>query len=100
MTKRNIANAIAEEVGLTQTQASQIIQKTFGAIVNILVEEGRLELRNFGVFEVRWRKPRIGRNPRTGEKVMVPEKCTVIFKAGQVVERQVEEEGRRRASPR
>ena len=94
VTKRNIAKAIAEEVGLTQAQASRIIQKTFDAIVNILVAEGRVELRNFGVFEVRWRKPRNARNPRTGEKVSVPERCTVTFKPGQAMQARVETESR------
>ena len=83
------SRAISEELGLTQLQAKQIVQKTFDAIVNTLVEEGRVELRNFGVFEVRWRKARTARNPRTGEKVMVPERCTVTFKPGQAMEQRV-----------
>jgi len=100
VTKREIVQTIAEELGLTQLQAKQIVQKTFDSIVNTLVADGRVELRNFGVFEVRWRKPRKARNPRTGEKVMVPVRCTVTFKPGQVMEHRVEEEGRRHESPR
>ena len=46
------------------------------------MEEGRIELRNFGVFEVKKRKARQARNPRTGETVMVPERCVVRFKSG------------------
>jgi len=53
--------------------------------------EGRLELRNFGVFEVKKRRPRQGRNPRTGEKVMVGERVAVTFKAGQVLKERVAE---------
>jgi integration host factor subunit beta len=60
--------------------------------VKILVENGCVELRNFGVFEVRWRKARWARNPRTGETVMVPKRCTVIFKPGQVLKQHVEAE--------
>ena len=93
MTKRNIIRTIAEALGLTQHQAQQIVQKTFDAIVKTLAEEGRVELRNFGVFEVRWRKARAARNPRTGEKVMVPEKCTVTFKPGRVMQERVESDG-------
>jgi nucleoid DNA-binding protein len=100
VTRRNIANAIADGVGLTQLQTRQIIQKILDSIVNTLVEESRVELRNFGVFEVQWRKARKGRNPRTGETVMVPERCTVTFKPGLVMEQRVEEEGRRHESPR
>jgi nucleoid DNA-binding protein len=46
------------------------------------VREGRIELRNFGVFEVRQRKPRKARNPRTGEQVKVPARRVVTFKPG------------------
>ena len=99
MTKRNIARTISEELGLTQLQTRQIIQKILDSIVSTLVEEGRVELRNFGVFEVRWRKARKGRNPRTGEKVMVPKRCTVIFKPGLVMEERIKEEGQRHESP-
>ena len=100
VTKKNIVRKISEEFDLTRDQAQQIVQKTFDSIVNILVEGGRVELRNFGVFAVRRRKSRKAHNPRTGEKVTVPERCTVIFKPGQVMEHRVEEEGRCHESPR
>jgi len=99
VTKRNIARTISEELGLTQLQTRQIIQKILDSIVSTLVEEGRVELRNFGVFEVRWRKPRKARNPRTGEKITVPKRCTVIFKPGLVMEERVKEEEDRRHEP-
>jgi integration host factor subunit beta len=54
-----------------------------------LVEEGRTELRSFGVFQVKRRKARQARNPRTGEKVMVPERLVVTFKPGREMEQQV-----------
>ncbi len=85
---------------MTQLQAQQIVQKTFDSIVNTLVEDGRVELRNFGVFEVRRRKAHKAHNPQTGEKVMVPERCTVIFKPGKVMQARVEEQRRRDGSPR
>ncbi len=52
MTKREIVRTIVEELGFTQLQAKQLVQKTFDSIVNVLVADGRVELRNFGVFEV------------------------------------------------
>jgi DNA-binding protein HU-beta/integration host factor subunit beta len=100
VTKLEIARTISEGLGLTQLQTRQILQKILDSIVNTLVEEGRVELRNFGVFEVRWRKARKARNPRTGEKIMVPKQCTVIFKPGLVMEHRVAEEGRRHESLR
>ena len=57
--------------------------------MNTLIEQGRIELRNFGVFEVKRRKARKARNPRTGEKVDVPPKCVVTFKPGKEMEEKV-----------
>ena len=85
MTKKNIVRRIADELGRTAVETAPIVQKTLDAIINVLAEEGRIELRNFGVFEVKKRKARQGRNPRTGEKVMVGEKLTVTFKPGRVM---------------
>ena len=89
MTKRELAKAITEEMGLTQEQAKEIIQRVFDGIVATLVQEGRLELRNSGVFEVKKRKPRKARNPRTGEKVKVPARMVVTFKPGLEMEERV-----------
>ena len=62
---------------------------TFDGITQTLVEEGRIELRNFGVFEVKKRKPRKARNPRTGEKVKVPARLVVTFKPGREMEERI-----------
>lgn len=92
MTKKEIVRTISQEMnGLTQLQAKEIVQKTFDAIVDALVNEERIELRNFGVFEVKRRAPRKARNPRTGEKVFVPEKFVVTFKPGKEMEERVKE---------
>ncbi|MDZ4687924.1 MAG: HU family DNA-binding protein [Planctomycetaceae bacterium] len=100
MTKKEIVKDISDEIGLTQLKTKEIVQKTFDAIVKTLVEEGRIELRNFGVFEVKKRAARKARNPRTGDKVFVPEKFVVTFKPGKEMEervRQLEEEAARKA---
>ncbi len=89
MTKKEIVKTISEELGLTQLKTKEIVQKTFDAIVDTLVEERRIELRNFGVFEVKQRAPRKARNPRTGDKVFVPEKYVVTFKPGKEMEERV-----------
>jgi integration host factor subunit beta len=60
-------------------KTKEIVQKTFNAIVETLVEERRIELRNFGVFEVKARAARKARNPRTGQRVDVPEKFVVTL---------------------
>ncbi len=82
MTKKDMVKELAKEMGLTRGQAIEVVQRVFDGITETLLNEGRIELRNFGIFEVRRRKPRIGRNPRTGEKVAVPAKLVVVFKAG------------------
>lgn len=89
MTKKEIVKTISDETGLNQQQIKQVVQKTFDSIVQTLVEEGRIELRNFGVFQVRPRAARKARNPRTGRQVEVPEKFVVSFKPGKVMEERV-----------
>ena len=89
MTKKEIVKTISDETGLNQQQIKTIVQKTFDAIVATLVEEGRIELRNFGVFQVRPRAARKARNPRTGRQVEVPEKFVVTFKPGKIMEQKV-----------
>lgn len=89
MTKKEIVKTISDETGLNQQQIKSIVQKTFDSIVATLVEEGRIELRNFGVFQVRPRAARKARNPRTGRQVEVPEKFVVTFKPGKIMEQKV-----------
>jgi integration host factor subunit beta len=89
VTKKEIVKQIAESIGETQLKTKDIVQKTFDAIVDTLIEQGRIELRNFGVFEVKQRKARKARNPRTNEKVDVPAKCVVTFKPGKEMEERV-----------
>ncbi len=89
MTKKDIVRTISEEVGLTQQQTKEIVQKTFDAIIESLVRERRIELRNFGVFEVKPRAARKARNPRTGQQVDVPSKHVVTFKPGKYMESKV-----------
>ncbi|MGH7129072.1 MAG: HU family DNA-binding protein [Planctomycetaceae bacterium] len=103
MTKKEIVKTISEETGLTQLQTKEIVQKTFDAIVDTLVNDGRIELRNFGVFEVKKRAARKARNPRTGDRVHVPEKFVVTFKPGTEMEervRQLEEAAAQAAAAR
>ena len=98
MTKKEIVKTISEEIGLTQLKTKEIVQKTFDAIVETLVADGRIELRNFGVFEVKDRAARKARNPRTGERVEVPEKSVVTFKPGKEMEEKVRELERQAAA--
>jgi nucleoid DNA-binding protein len=89
VTKKEIVKTISEDMQLTQLKTKEIVQKTFDAIVETLVTEHRIELRNFGVFEVKKRAARKARNPRTGERVDVGEKYVVTFKPGKEMEERV-----------
>jgi nucleoid DNA-binding protein len=89
VTKKEIVKQISERANLTQLKTKEIVQWTFDAIVETLIEEGRIELRNFGVFEVKRRKARKARNPRTGAKVDVEPKNVVTFQPGKEMEERV-----------
>ena len=89
MTKKEIVRRISERAELTQLKTKEIVQWTFDAIIDTLIQDGRIELRNFGVFEVRRRKARRARNPRTNDRVDVPEKNVVTFQPGKEMEERV-----------
>lgn len=83
LTKRDLVIRISEETGLTQQQVLSVVQKTLDHIAAALGQGDKVELRNFGVFEVKVRKARVGRNPNAPETdVPIPERCVVKFKAG------------------
>lgn len=92
-TKKDIIHRIAEHTALTQVQTKEIVQQMLDAIIETIVAEGRIELRNFGVFEVKVRRPRKARNPRTGQPVHVPAKTVVVFKPGRIMEERVRKLG-------
>ena len=88
-TKKDIVRDIADLVDLPQLKTKEVVQETFNAILKTLLELGRIELRNFGVFEVKQRRSRKARNPRTGDPVEVPPKNVVTFKPGKKMEEKV-----------
>lgn len=89
MTKKDIAIKIADNTGIKQIVVKKIIQKTLDAIIDILATGETIELRNFGVFKVKLRKGKTGRNPRTGETVPVPPKKVAVFKPGLIMRQKV-----------
>lgn len=85
MTKRELVMEVASRLGMTQNEVADIVQQTLDTVTDCLVEGQRLEIRNFGVFEVKSRDSRIGRNPRTGEEVPIPEKRVASFRPGKAL---------------
>jgi DNA-binding protein HU-beta/integration host factor subunit beta len=91
VTKKDIVRTIAEEIELPQFRTRVLVQRTFEALIEALVRDGRVELRNFGIFQIKQREARLARNPRTGEPVPVEAKNVVTFKPGKDMEARVRE---------
>lgn len=82
MIKLDIVNAVVKKTNVSRVKAEQAVETVFGAMKNALGKGERIELRRFGVFNVRPRKTGIGRNPRTGQEVSIPPGKAVRFKPG------------------
>ena len=88
-TKKEIAKEVAEALDIPQTLAKAAVQKTLDAIIGGLVADGRIELRKFGVFEVKDRAAKRGRDPNTGDPILLPAKKVATFKPGTEMEARV-----------
>ncbi len=80
--RSDLVGELADEMEVSEREARQLVKHFFNSIGKILEEEGRLELRGFGVFELRQRKGRISQNPLTGEETEVPSRQVPVFKPG------------------
>ena len=90
LTKRDLVMRISEETGVVQAQAFDVVQKTLDYIIEALAKGDKVELRNFGVFEVTVRKARVGRNPNDPKtNVQIPARAMVRFKAGKEMRAEV-----------
>ena len=90
MTKKDIVAKISEVTNLKQVDVKEVVQRTFDMITESLRQGDKVELRNFGIFKVKTRKGRVGRNPRTGDSVSIPDKKVVSFKPGMKMKVDVE----------
>ncbi len=91
-TRRDIATVISKTYDIPQSRAYQIIDTTFEALLANLIENGHVELRGFGVFEVVQRKGRKGRNPKKPEdEVWIPERKSIRFKASRLLRSDLED---------
>ena len=90
LTKRDLVVRISNESGIVQQDVFTVIQKTLDYITEALASGQNVELRNFGVFEVRLTKSRVGRNPNRPENdVVIPARATVKFKSGKIMRQRV-----------
>ena len=92
MTKRDLVVKIARETGFIQNDVAEVVQKTLDYIAQDLIEGHTIELRNFGVFEIKVRKSHKGRNPNQPKnEVIIPERAVVKFRAGKELKEAVEQ---------
>jgi nucleoid DNA-binding protein len=91
MTKRDLVVKIANETGFIQADVAEVVQQTLDYIADELASGENIELRNFGVFEIKVRKSRKGRNPKQpADEVVIPERSVVKFRAGKELKERVE----------
>ena len=91
-TKKDLIDKIAEETDQKRTTVKKTVQCFLDSVIQELSDGNRLEFRDFGVFEIRQRAPRIAQNPKTLERVPVPAKKTVKFKVGRLMKMALEGE--------
>jgi len=89
LTKANLVEEVARAAQVTKKQAEEIVQTVFATIVDSLHAGRKVELRGFGSFRIRSRGARLGRNPKTGERVEVPPKLIPYFKPGKELKEQL-----------
>ena len=90
LTKRELVVKISNETGLVQHQVFDVVQRTLDHITDALAHGNTVELRNFGVLEVRLTKARVGRNPnQPGSSFVIPPRATVKFKSGKIMRQRV-----------
>ncbi|AFS53324.1 HU family DNA-binding protein [Leptospirillum ferriphilum] len=86
MTRDDLIKRIAEKnAGISLSDSRELVLDLFESMKSVILEGESLEIRRFGVFEIHHRKPRIARNPRTGEKVSVGERKSLIFRPGKIL---------------
>jgi nucleoid DNA-binding protein len=91
LTKRELVVKISNDTGLVQRRVFEVVQKTLDHITDALAQGDTVELRNFGILEVKLSKPRVGRNPKQPAiGFFIPARATVKFKSGKVMRQRVE----------
>ncbi|MFG0327878.1 MAG: HU family DNA-binding protein [Phycisphaerales bacterium JB037] len=90
VTKKDLVDRICSDTGLRRNDVRDVVQAFLDQVIVEVGKGNRLEFRDFGVFEVKRRAPRVAQNPKTLERVQVPAKRTVKFKSGRLMREQLE----------
>ena len=83
MTKTELIDAVANDLGISKTESQKIVETIFGRMTTALSTEGKMQIQGFGTFQKKLRKERMGRNPQTKQPMLIPASKTVTFKPGQ-----------------
>tara|TARA_B100000029_G_scaffold264482_1_gene260665 strand:- start:360 stop:647 length:288 start_codon:yes stop_codon:yes gene_type:complete len=89
LTRADLAELIYSEVGISKTEASEIVDQFFEEIINDLVDGNSVKLTSFGTFSVRHKKERIGRNPKTKEEAIIDARRVISFRASKELKKRV-----------
>ena len=85
MSKTELIAAVAQNTGMTKKDAERAVNATLEAITASLVKGDKVQVSGFGIFEVKTREARVGRNPRTKETIQIPASKQPVFKAGKAL---------------
>ena len=89
LTRAELAELIYSEVGISKTEASEIVDQFFEEIILDLIDGNSVKLTSFGTFSVKHKKERIGRNPKTKESVIIPSMKKIVFKPSKKIKNQL-----------
>ncbi|HDM89971.1 MAG: integration host factor subunit beta [Candidatus Hydrothermae bacterium] len=89
MTKADLIADIANRTGLPKKEVAEVVNALFASLKEAFARKERVELRGFGIFTTKVRKPRVGRNPKTREEVRIPQRNVVVFKPSKIVKEKV-----------
>lgn len=91
VTRAQLVEAVYQEVGLSRSESSELIDAILDEISDALIEEGQVKISSFGTFAVRQKGERVGRNPKTGEEVPITPRKVLVFRASQVLKAKINE---------
>lgn len=90
MNKAELIAAVAEKIGMSKKDTEKAVNATFETIVDVMAAGDKVQLVGFGVYEVKMRNARVGRNPKTKEEIQIPESRVPVFKAGKALKEAVD----------
>jgi len=90
MTKADLVGEVVRKTGLSKKDAAAAVNALFDSLKEAFYREERIEIRGFGIFATKNRKPRVGRNPKTLEEVRIPERKVVVFKLSKIIRKNLE----------